>query len=104
MHKIQIDMFEAGNGDSFLVKCIGNIHTNMLFDFGYSSTYKKHIEKHLKNMSDRKEKLDLVVVTHIDQDHISGGVRFFEDNGPAVCGKINVHTIAAQKYTTPQAA
>lgn len=76
-------MFEAGNGDSFLVKCIGNIHTNMLFDFGYSSTYKKHIEKHLKNMSDRKEKLDLVVVTHIDQDHISGGVRFFEDNGPA---------------------
>ena len=22
----------------------------------------------------------------------------------AVCGKINVHTIAAQKYTTPQAA
>jgi hypothetical protein len=23
---------------------------------------------------------------------------------PCVCGKINVHTIAAQKYTTPQAA
>ena len=24
--------------------------------------------------------------------------------GNTVCGKINVHTIAAQKYTTPQAA
>ena len=76
-------MFEAGNGDSFLVKCIGDYHTNILFDFGYSSTYKKHIEKHLKYIAEQKEELDLVVVTHIDQDHISGGIRFFEDNGPA---------------------
>ena len=83
MHKIQIDMFEAGNGDSFLVKCMGRNNTNMLIDFGYSSTYKKHVEKHLKYMADQNEELDLVVVTHIDQDHISGGIRFFEDNGPA---------------------
>ena len=27
-----------------------------------------------------------------------------EANGSSVCGKINLHTIAAQKYITPQAA
>ena len=29
---------------------------------------------------------------------------FSNDDLFGVCGKINVHTIAAQKYTTPQAA
>ena len=28
----------------------------------------------------------------------------FLKEGHTVCGKINLHTIAAQKYTTPQAA
>lgn len=32
-------MFEAGNGDSFLVRCIGESTTNILVDFGYSNTY-----------------------------------------------------------------
>ncbi|OFD90552.1 hypothetical protein BWGOE13_55190 [Bacillus mycoides] len=81
MSKIQLNMFEAGNGDSFLIKCIDENITNILVDFGYSNTYKKHVEKHLRNMNMNNEKLDLVIVTHIDQDHISGGIRFFEDNG-----------------------
>ena len=29
---------------------------------------------------------------------------YMQQNEIPVCGKINVHTIAAQKYTTPQAA
>ena len=31
-------------------------------------------------------------------------IRRYSPKEPIVCGKINVHTIAAQKYTTPQAA
>jgi beta-lactamase superfamily II metal-dependent hydrolase len=83
MDKFQITMFEAGNGDSFLIKCVGESITNILIDFGYSNTYKKHIEDHLISMASNNENLDLVIVTHIDQDHISGGIRFFEDNGYA---------------------
>ncbi|MGG1791756.1 MBL fold metallo-hydrolase [Bacillus mycoides] len=88
MKKFQVTMFEAGNGDSFLIKCIGENTTNILVDFGYSNTYKKHVEKHLKNMATDNEKIDLIIVTHIDQDHISGGIRFFEDNGNADAPKI----------------
>lgn len=83
MDEFKISMFEAGNGDSFLIRCSGNNITNILVDFGYSNTYKKHIEKHLVNMDSNNEKIDLIIVTHIDQDHISGGIRFFEDNGYA---------------------
>lgn len=81
-------MFEAGNGDSFLISCLGQNITNILVDFGYSNTYKKHVEEHLINMAAEKEKLDLIIVTHIDQDHISGGIRFFEENGNANAPKI----------------
>ncbi|HDR6311454.1 TPA: MBL fold metallo-hydrolase [Bacillus cereus] len=81
MNTIQVTMFEAGNGDSFLIKCIGENLTNILVDFGYSYTYKKHTEKYLKSMATNNQKIDLAIVTHIDQDHISGGIRFFEDNG-----------------------
>lgn len=76
-----LNMFEAGNGDSFLIKCLGEYKTNILIDFGYINTYKNHMEKHLKDMSNNGEKLDLVVVTHYDKDHISGGLKFFNDNG-----------------------
>jgi len=74
-------MFEAGNGDSFFVRCEGKYITNILIDFGYSNTYKNHIEKYLKTMNINNEKIDLAIITHYDQDHISGGIRFFEDNG-----------------------
>lgn len=76
-----LNMFEAGNGDSFLIKCLGENNTNILIDFGYINTYKNYIEKHLIDMRNNGEKLDLVVVTHYDKDHISGGLRFFNDNG-----------------------
>ncbi|QOS91956.1 MBL fold metallo-hydrolase [Brevibacillus sp. JNUCC-41] len=76
-----ITMFEAGNGDSFFVRCEGKYITNILIDFGYSNTYKDHIEKYLKAMAINNEKIDLAIITHYDQDHISGGIRFFEDNG-----------------------
>lgn len=88
MNKFQVTMFEAGNGDSFLISCQGQNITNILVDFGYSNTYKKHVERHLINMAAKKEKIDLIIVTHIDQDHISGGIRFFEENGNANDPKI----------------
>ena len=76
-----ITMFEAGSGDSFSVRCEGKYITNILIDFGYSNTYKYHMEKHLKAMAINNEKIDLAIITHYDQDHISGAIRFFEDNG-----------------------
>ncbi|HFK1716338.1 ComEC/Rec2 family competence protein [Bacillus cereus] len=88
MDKFQVTMFEAGNGDSFLIKCTGKNTTNILVDFGYSYTYKKHTEKYLKSMAANNEKIDLAIITHIDQDHISGGIRFFEDNEFADATKV----------------
>ena len=48
-----------------------------------------------------------VIGVLVDPDEITLADSAYQNQATpkgAVCGKINVHTIAAQKYTTPQAA
>ena len=62
---IRFEFFEAGCGDSILVSTDEGTH--VLIDGGESSTYQK-IKSKLREI----EKLDLVVLTHVDNDHICG--------------------------------
>jgi len=60
---IRFEFFEAGQGDSILVST--DEGTNILIDGGAGGLYKRK----LKNL---KKQLDLVVLTHLDNDHILG--------------------------------
>ncbi|RRJ90831.1 AVAST type 1 anti-phage system MBL fold metallo-hydrolase Avs1a [Flavobacterium macacae] len=72
-----INFFPALNGDSFLVSSNA---TNILIDGGYVNTYRNFLKTELQEIARRKEKLDLVVITHIDRDHISGVNKLLEEN------------------------
>ncbi len=75
---IRFEFFEAGCGDSILVSTDdeqGNNLTNILIDGGVSSTYQDEISYRLDDVN----KLDLVVVTHIDNDHICGIMELLND-------------------------
>lgn len=74
-------MFPAKNGDAFLVSCYGEPNVNILIDLAYPHTYKKYVKPVLKKMNENNETLELMVVTHIDQDHIAGAISFLDDNG-----------------------
>lgn len=62
---IKFIFFKALAGDSILVS---TDKTNILIDGGYGKTYKKEIKPKIGQL----EKLDLVVLTHTDEDHICG--------------------------------
>lgn len=68
---IKIKCYPASNGESFLIKLQGENTTNILIDSGYKSTA-KHIIKDLEDIKNSNENLDLVILTHIDNDHING--------------------------------
>jgi len=70
---IRFEFFEAGCGDSILVST--DEGTNVLIDGGVSSTYQDEISYRLDDV----DKLDLVVVTHIDNDHICGIMELLND-------------------------
>jgi len=62
---IKFNFFKALAGDSILVS---TDRTNILIDGGFGKTYKKEIKPKIEKL----DKLDLVVLTHTDKDHICG--------------------------------
>lgn len=76
-----IEMFPAENGDAFLVRLENG--ENILIDMGYEKTYKKFIKNRLIDLKNENQCIDLLIITHIDEDHIGGAIEFFKENGHA---------------------
>lgn len=72
-----INLLPALNGDCILVEI--QLSHYILVDGGYVNTYNEYLLPTIKEISARGGKLDLVVVTHIDSDHISGVIRLMEE-------------------------
>jgi beta-lactamase superfamily II metal-dependent hydrolase len=77
MNNITVKIFPALNGDCFLIT---TGETNILIDGGYVNTYNEFLKPNLIEMASKGEKLSLLVVSHIDADHISGIIKFIEEN------------------------
>jgi hypothetical protein len=80
---LSIEIFPAQEGDSFLILCGENKKMNILIDGGMVSTYRNHIRPRLLELAAKGEALDLLIVTHIDADHIAGILEFIKENGNA---------------------
>lgn len=73
---IFINSYPVRGGDCFLIKYKGK---NILIDSGYKTTSNRLI-KDLKEISKEGEVIDLLIITHIDNDHIGGAIKLLEDN------------------------
>ncbi len=67
---------KSKSGDSILLH---SNKKNILVDMGYSDTYTDYIKKEIINLNAKSEIIDLLIITHIDQDHISGGIDLLND-------------------------
>lgn len=80
---IYLKVLKAEEGDCFLLKIIEekNIY-NILIDGGTEDTYKKNGLKDelVKIFNSENEVIDLLVLTHIHDDHIGGIKALFEDD------------------------
>jgi len=72
--KIKFNFFKALAGDSIL---ISTNNTNILIDGGFGITYEEQIKPKLNRI---KNSLDLVVLTHIDEDHICGLIEMIKND------------------------
>lgn len=79
---IKVEIFPASYGESILVSVINEERVeNILIDMGFSNTYENHIKKRLIELKNKNLKIDLLVVTHFDADHIRGAINLINDNG-----------------------
>lgn len=74
-------MFQADHGDAFLLSFGENMDVNILIDMGLPKTYEEQIKPELLKLNNNGKKIDLLVVTHIDNDHITGAIPFLYENG-----------------------
>ena len=76
-----IHFLPAMAGDCFVLEfrnkeCI-------IIDCGFKSTYKEYLRPLLIELKNRGCWVTLLLVTHIDQDHIEGAIALLEENGSA---------------------
>lgn len=75
-----LKIFPAINGDAMLLNLAG---FNLLIDSGYVETYSHYIKPALAEIQASGGKLGLMVITHIDADHISGAIKFLSEQQQA---------------------
>ena len=74
---MKLTVFQSDKGDCLLLTGADGRH--MLVDGGMRQSYSKHVSPVLGQLREGKEKLDVVYVSHIDQDHISGILQMMDD-------------------------
>jgi beta-lactamase superfamily II metal-dependent hydrolase len=74
---MKLTVFQSHKGDCLLLE--GTKGTTLLVDGGMGTSYNDHVAPSLGALRDQKRKLDLVYVSHIDEDHIAGILRLMDD-------------------------
>lgn len=84
---MELRVLQAKNGDSLLVSWEHEgEERNLLMDGGMSSTYrtaqrKGDLYKALKEIEQRGRRIDLLILSHVDEDHVAGLLKGFDNNG-----------------------
>lgn len=93
---MKIKFLQAFNGDSIWISFTENrINKNILIDGGTSTTYTfkdkndgkikpGDLKTLIEFLKGKNEKLDLVILTHIDDDHIDGFLKWFSKDETAI--------------------
>ncbi len=71
---MKLSAFKAGDGDSILIE---GSQANILVDGGRKTQFGAHVAPALAQLHAAQKKLDLVCVSHIDDDHITGIVELY---------------------------
>ena len=84
---VTIQMLPAASGDCIYLE-FPDPDFRILIDGGYAKTYQKYLKKFLLKLAAEGKRLNLIVVTHIDDDHISGIRALLKENGDSRNPKI----------------
>ena len=87
---MKIKFLKAFNGDCIWISFLENgISRNIIIDGGIGDTYKSKLKRTgelfetIKYIRDNEQKIDLLILTHFDDDHIGGLLRWFNQDEEA---------------------
>ena len=74
---MKLTVFQSDKGDCLLLE--GDAGGRILVDGGMRDSYTAHVAPALGKLHKKKQTIDVVYVSHIDQDHISGVLQMMDD-------------------------
>lgn len=77
MSEVRIELFPALGGDCILIT-FAEIDYRILIDGGYKETFSHSLAATLKALAANGKGIDLLVATHVDNDHIMGIINLFQ--------------------------
>ena len=86
---MRLTMFRSGKGDCLLLE--GNTSGRVLVDAGTPDAYRDFVAAPLARLRQENKALDLVYVSHIDEDHIGGVLEMLDDE---MAWRVHEHQIA----------
>lgn len=78
VEKIDVNIYPAKGGDAFLIKFPNK--KNIVIDMGYKDTYYDYIKNDFESIQNDTQCINLLIITHIDEDHIEGAIQFIKEN------------------------
>lgn len=77
---IKIKVFPAANGDSFIISVKDELGIkNIIIDGGKGELCHLMLKNEFKQFEDNNQRVNLLIVTHIDDDHIAGIIKLYKD-------------------------
>ena len=78
---LMLKVLPASNGDSIIIKYGEKNNTkNIIIDGGRGIACYKALKGFFKEVSDKSNSIELVVITHVDDDHINGILKIMQDD------------------------
>ena len=76
---LSIKLFPAEYGDCIMLSIGKENQYNILIDGGLSKTYQKYIKSQIQHIKEKRQKIGLLVCTHMDNDHICGLIQVLKE-------------------------
>ena len=92
---MKLTVFQSDKGDCLLLEASDGKH-RMLVDGGVSRAYSEHVAPAMGTLRKAKKDLDIVYVSHIDSDHISGVLQLLDDEA---AWRVHEHQLAIGNRT-----
>ena len=85
---LKIKVLPANCGDSIIISFTDeNKIKNILVDGGVGKFYTDILQNEIKKIKEKKQNIDLLIVTHVDNDHINGIIKLIQDKKNNGCIK-----------------
>lgn len=97
---MRLTLFQSGKGDCLLLTSASK-KTTMLIDGGMPAPYRRHVAPALGALRKAKQAIDVVYVSHIDEDHIGGVLELLNDE---VAWRVHAHQRATGNTAHPAPA